>query len=76
MSSASSIRKSPDTSLDEPSEAAASAEGAASTPTASQSQQAPLIPCTIDVNISGASGQVLNDARNELTRIFRSGGMF
>jgi RHS repeat-associated protein len=33
-----------------------------------------VVPCTFNINISGASGQLLTDIQNELTRIFHSGG--
>jgi len=33
------------------------------------------VPCTINVNVSGATGQVLADAEDEITRILQSGGM-
>jgi hypothetical protein len=41
-------------------------------PQNTQAQQ----PCTFNINISGVSGQVLDDAKRELGRIFQSGGMF
>jgi RHS repeat-associated protein len=34
----------------------------------------PMGLCTFNINISGASGQLLTDIQNELTRIFASGG--
>jgi RHS repeat-associated protein len=41
-----------------------------------QNTQTELIPCTFNINISGVSDQVLDDAKRELERIFQSGGMF
>ena len=38
-----------------------------------QNSQTQIVRCTFNVNISGASGQVLSDAKQELTRIFTSG---
>ena len=32
-------------------------------------------PCTFNVNITGVSGQALTDMRNEISRIFQSGGL-
>jgi RHS repeat-associated protein len=43
--------------------------------TGSQNSQTELISCTFNINITGARGQVLEDAKKELTRIFKSGGI-
>jgi hypothetical protein len=40
-----------------------------------ENSDAPILPCTININVSGASGQILTDAENEITRIFQSGGI-
>lgn len=40
------------------------------------SEADPVLPCTININISGADGQVLADVQKEITRILKSGSAF